>query len=355
MNFGQTILTWYYQNKRSMPWRETKDPYKIWVSEIILQQTRVNQGMPYYFRFLEKFPDVLSLADASEEAVLLVWKGLGYYSRARHMHQTANLIKNYFNGCFPKDYNTLINLKGIGPYTAAAIASVCNNEKRAAIDGNVIRVYSRYFGIVDLPGSLSFKQNINLITDQYFPEDNPGDYNQALMEYGALVCTPLKPSCSICNLKNTCFAFKNNLQSELPSKKKTPIKKIRYFNYFHIITPSGIILKKRTENNIWKNLWDFPLLEADILLEAENISEIINKNTKHDLSDGLLSILKTDVVFCDYKDVTHVLSHQILKVRFLTYSLERTPDPGFSGFEIVNMDDINYPVPQLIENFLKKV
>ncbi len=352
MIFRDDILKWYRQNKRDLPWRETKDPYKIWVSEIILQQTRIDQGLPYYLRFIQQFPDVNELAKSTEQSVLNLWKGLGYYSRARNMHHTAVEIVQKHDGIFPKDYASLIRLKGIGPYTAGAISSICNNENVPAIDGNVTRVISRYFGIVDQVGSSGILKKVNWISQQIIPEEGPGDYNQALMEYGAVICTPSSPDCLACTLSETCYAFKNKLVGVLPTKKKAIIKKQRFLNYLHLVAPDGkVVMRQRTSKDIWKNLWEFPLIESDKLLNPQDISESLILTGLKKRKD---TNLKVSFEYSKMKDVLHILTHQVLNVRFLTflitnYNSELLLD---NDFHLIHPNDNNVPVSRLIQNFL---
>lgn len=344
MNFSNGILSWYQTNKRNLPWRGIKDPYTIWVSEIILQQTRVDQGIPYYFRFIQQFPDVRILSEASEQMVLNVWKGLGYYSRARNMHYSAHMVIKDYEGIFPANYNALIKLKGIGPYTSAAIASICNNEIIPAIDGNVIRVLSRYFGISDAIGSSQLQKKIRWISEQLMPTEAPGDYNQAMMEFGSIICTPFLPKCYSCMFQQTCYAFKNEMVGALPTKKKTIKKRVRYLNYFHLIMPNGkVAIKQRKEEDIWKNLWEFPLIESEKLIEAHNLTGI-----------NLEEYIKSDELRCSTtKDVVHILTHQILQVRFFTIYLNDIDFIDQEHLVLIYPDDNNYPFPRLIENFLK--
>lgn len=345
MDFRDGILNWYEKNKRSLPWREVNDPYQIWVSEIILQQTRIDQGLPYYKKFLKEFPDIISLSNAPESKVLNVWQGLGYYSRARNLHETAMIVRDLYNGLFPSDYVTLKSLKGIGEYTAAAISSICSGEKRAAVDGNVIRLLSRYFGIEDPNGTSLMLKKIRWISNNLIPDKNPGDYNQAMMEYGALICTPQKPKCNLCFLKSSCFAMNNSMTSILPNKKKTMAKKTRFFNYLHIVTREDeFILRNRSWNDIWKNMWDFPIIESNKLLHPE----------EYTLSNSLPGIrLHGETYFAGFSDQTHILTHQLLKVRFHTYIVDTIEIIDEKAFVLTNLEDHSYPMPRLIENFLK--
>ena len=231
MTFGQKLTSWYLQNKRDLPWRKTKNPYKIWLSEVILQQTRVVQGLPYYENFVNSFPTVFDLAKADEQQVLKIWQGLGYYSRARNLHHTAQYISENLNGEFPKTYNELIKLKGIGSYTASAIASFCFDEKVAVLDGNVYRVLSRYFGVETDISSSKAKKEFQNLADEVLDKNRPALFNQAIMEFGALQCVPKNPNCEVCVLNDSCLALKDKKVAQLPVKvKKTKVKK-RFLNY----------------------------------------------------------------------------------------------------------------------------
>ncbi|MCL4144887.1 UNVERIFIED_CONTAM: hypothetical protein GTU68_021054, partial [Idotea baltica] len=267
MFFSRKILIWYGQNKRTLPWRRTRDPYKIWLSEIMLQQTRVAQGTPYYLKFISAFPKVEDLANATEEKVLKLWQGLGYYSRARNLHATAKMVVEIYDGKFPEKHQELLKLKGVGDYTASAISSICFDEPHAVVDGNVYRVLSRYFG-VQIPinsteGIKYFKKLANEVKDA----ENIRDYNQGIMEFGAIQCTPKKPNCLFCPLNGSCIALKERKTDTLPIKlKKTKVRN-RYFNYLVPIFSDEMgnkstVLKQRKGKGIWQNLWEFPLLET---------------------------------------------------------------------------------------------
>lgn len=339
MNFIDNLLGWYHKNKRSLPWGETVDPYKIWVSEIILQQTRVDQGLPYYFRFLDAFPDVATLAASDEQQVLAVWSGLGYYSRARNMHNAARMVMDEFDGIFPKDSASLLKLRGIGHYTAAAVSSICNNEVIPAIDGNVIRVFSRYFGISEPVGSISLLKKINWVSKQLIPVNEPGNYNQSVMEYGALICTPANPDCQSCVLRSSCYAYNKDLVSLLPVRKKSIIKRVRFFNYIHLINNSGeIIIKQRTEKDIWKRLWDFPLIESGRLYEVD---EILNELTL------------ANSQFISQTDMTHILTHQILKIRFFSFTILESILNLPNEWQWTDSECSGFPIPKVIKNFLE--
>ena len=347
MNFSSIISQWYLHNKRRLPWRETRQSYPIWVSEVILQQTRVNQGMDYYHRFLEAFPTVLELANASEQQVLSVWKGLGYYSRARNMHATAKMVVDKFDGHFPVDYEHLILLKGIGPYTAAAISSICGNEPRPVVDGNVIRVFSRIFGIHEPVGSTQGYKEVYEKSLSFIDHDDPGNYNQAVMEFGALFCKPRQPLCEECVFNRNCFAFNNRRVNELPVPKTPLVKRERFFNYLVFSRDDGaVLMQKRTGNDVWKNLWEFPLIETDNTLLATL--------TPHPLIDAGSEGIKSKVN-SEYTDTRHILTHQIIHARFfkMDFAPESMavkdnyywqPDPLISGL----------PVARMIEKYLEK-
>jgi len=304
MSFSQEIIHWYQANKRSLPWRETKDPYHIWLSEIILQQTRVAQGTPYYVKFTDAFPTVFDLAAAPEEQVLKLWQGLGYYSRARNLHAAAQYVVNELNGVFPANYKALLQLKGVGDYTASAIASICFNSPEAVLDGNVYRVLSRYFGI-DAPvntteGARLFKA---IALDQ-LDLANPSDYNQAIMEFGALQCTPKLTDCSSCPLQSACVAYRTQKVTVLPVKlpKQKPVKVYHY--YFVFVDPFGNTLyEKRTGKGIWEGLYQFPLAAFSAPRTVE----------------GLLTSMETAIDFSLYENAKHFVYHDTYVVHKLTH------------------------------------
>lgn len=261
-DFVLQITDWFRQNSRDLPWRNTNDPYFIWLSEVILQQTRVDQGMNYYLRFTQTFPTVQDLASASEEQVLKLWQGLGYYSRARNLHKTAKEVVERFDGRFPASYKDLLSLKGIGPYTAAAIASFAFDLPHAVVDGNVYRVLSRYYGI-DLPiDSTTGKKTFQALADELIPTSNPGLFNQSIMEFGALYCTPAQPDCQQCVLFSTCASGQNGNYKNLPVKSKKTQVRDRYFHYFHLERDNKIAVHKRTQKDVWQHLYEFPLVES---------------------------------------------------------------------------------------------
>jgi len=344
MSISKVLINWYNQNKRDLPWRETNNPYIIWVSEIILQQTRVNQGISYFYRFIEQYPDIKSLASDPIDNILRLWQGLGYYSRARNMYQTANTIVNEYNGLFPKEYSEIIKLKGIGEYTAAAIASFCFNEPVAVIDGNVHRFISRFYGInepiASTKGKFIFKKLANEIIDNL----NPGIHNQAIMEFGALICTPKNPQCSNCPLNEECYAFINNQVSELPIKKKKNKISKRYFNYLHITYNDKTFIEKRVDNDIWNSLYQLPLIETNV------------KSTLKELEDQPLwfnLFEKTNIKIIHVSElIKHQLSHQQLHTRFYRIEIDNPNNYIQSNYISVNHSDIHqYGIPKLIDNY----
>lgn len=343
-DFTRLFLSWYTAGKRNLPWRHTKDPYAVWVSEIILQQTRVEQGLAYYHRFLNRFPDVGSLASASENEVLEVWKGLGYYSRARNMHSSARHVMQYLNGNFPADYATLRTLRGVGDYTASAIASICNNESTPVVDGNVVRVISRIFGIGLPAGTSALQAEIKRRMQAMIPVSEPGDFNQAVMEFGATHCKPSSPDCKTCMFSAHCVAFTTGRISDFPPRRKEVIKRNRYFTYMCLLTPDKqLLLRKRKSNDIWKSLWEFPLAEADALLVTDDLlnhPEIVRFGASAKVSR-----------FFDYR---HLLTHQTIYARFILFSIQNT-EVAMTGNEVfypIQEVKSTLPVPRLIGRFL---
>lgn len=307
MNFSDTITGWYLQNKRDLPWRHTADAYLIWLSEIILQQTRVEQGRPYYHRFAEAYPTVADFAAATEDEVLKLWQGLGYYSRGRNMLVTAKEVMNRYGGKFPTAYAQLIGLKGIGDYTAAAISSFAANEARAVVDGNVYRVLARYFGI-DTPinstkGVAQFKQ----LAAEVLNTGQAGLHNQAIMEFGAMLCKPKSPACGICPLRQSCQAFLHHATAQLPVKLKNTKIKQRYFNYFLIMEGDRILLSKRSDTDIWANMYDLPLIETFAPLKPYEVLE---------LPEAVTWFGKNPAVAEVFGNQTHQLTHQRIEATF---------------------------------------
>lgn len=341
-DFQNDIYSWFLHNKRDLPWRNTKDPYKIWLSEIILQQTRVVQGIGYYHQFSAHFPTVNALASASEDEVLKLWQGLGYYSRARNLHFTAKIIVNQFNGNFPSKYNEILKLKGIGLYTAAAISSIAFNLPHPTVDGNVYRVLSRYFGIETPIDSNKGKKEFYELAESLLLHDNPGMHNQALMEFGALQCVPKSPKCNMCPVAESCFARKNLLIKTLPIKSKKIKQSKRYFYYYYIDDGDSTFLEKRTTNDIWRNLYQFPLFESDKSLLKEDI-------LKHEILFLTNNGINIRSISAEKK---HILSHQIIFARIIHIEIRKAE---FISNEImrINKKDIHkFAVPRLLEQFI---
>ncbi len=348
MGFMEHILSkihhWYHENKRDLPWRKTTDPYKIWVSEIILQQTRVNQGFSYYLRFIEKFPSVEILANATEDEVMKAWQGLGYYSRARNLHAAAKAICENYQSKLPETYEGLLELKGIGTYTAAAIASMAFNLPHPVLDGNVYRFLSRYFGIEEPINSAKGKKAFQELAEEIMDRDNPGNHNQSLMEFGAIICTP-KAQCNNCPVHEHCFAFNNNKFTELPVKLKKIAQKPRYFYYFHFEWKDTIYLQKRTKDDIWKNLYEFPLIEKseDIPLK-EFLSSVEFQQFVAKKGFTINKISKYN---------KHILSHQVIFATFIYIQLNEKLKMR-DVIQVNKKDIYKFAVSRLIENYLIK-
>lgn len=340
--FSNQLISWYLQNKRHLPWREIDDPYTIWLSEIILQQTRVAQGLPYFEKFIDQFPTVFDLAHANEEKVLKLWQGLGYYSRARNLHYTAKQVAFGLDGIFPKDHKGLLKLKGVGDYTASAIASICYNEPTAVVDGNVYRVLSRVFGIPtpinSTKGIVSFKKLAQSLIDT----SQPGAFNQAIMEFGARFCVPQNPNCNDCIFNTKCVAFKENRVGQLPAKLKNAKVKKEYFNYLVCVTKDGkTLLEQRTGQGIWRNLYQFPLIES---IKKWNKKSLINSIEFIELSK---KINIQSITIYNEEEIIHKLSHKHLHTTFWILETEDILKDGISFTEIHS-----FPVPVLIENFI---
>lgn len=352
MSFSSRLLQWYHKHQRDLPWRQSSDPYRVWLSEIILQQTRIAQGYEYYLRFLEKFPDVHALAAASEDEVLALWQGLGYYSRARNLHFTARMIVNDYKGEFPPTLKGLLKLKGVGAYTAAAIASICFGIPVAAVDGNVLRVMARYFCIQEPVDTSPVTRQINQMANELIDTNQPGIFNQALMDLGATVCKPGKPHCQLCPLADDCQGRALNLQNQLPLKiKKVKVKK-RFFHFFHLQkTENGetfLLVEKRRGDDIWKNLYQLPLLEslAEEFSEEELMAHPVMKTiSMSSISWAIAGLPKT------YR---HVLTHQVLMANFYRIEVSENYYPNFGKtFEWVTYPQFQDKAkPILVKRFL---
>lgn len=341
MDFHNVLINWYLQNKRDLPWRKTADPYLIWLSEIMLQQTRVAQGMPYFFAFTKEFPTVFDLANASEEQVLKLWQGLGYYSRARNLHKTAQYVANDLNGVFPENYKNLLKLKGVGEYTAAAIASFSYDEAVPVVDGNVFRVLARYFDIesdIALPVT---KKEFAELASELMPKDNPAIFNQAIMEFGALQCVPKSPNCMVCVFNESCAALQKKKVADLPVKlKKTKVTN-RFFNYLVLEDALGnTLIQKRIAKGIWHNLYEFPLLETDSVVGFE----VVSKAVQNDIFSHYTII---GIEECVENTVVHKLSHQHLHIQFWKIKINEEIQNG------INAENLKtFPFPIVIYNFI---
>lgn len=345
MDFSSQLITWYNINKRDLPWRNTSNAYKIWLSEIILQQTRVQQGLPYFLRFIEKYPDVSSFATATEDEILKLWQGLGYYSRARNMLKTALMVQKNYNGKFPDSYKQLIKLKGIGGYTAAAIASFSTNEAKAVVDGNVYRVLARYFGIVEPINSTKGKKVFQETADNVLNIHYPGLHNQAIMEFGAMLCKPKNPGCSICPVRESCYAFLHHAIHTLPVKENKIKIRERYFNYFLVADNDTILVNKRNLSDIWANMYDLPLFETSVSLSVEKLLSLpeVKKTFGNNVIISEVSSLKK-----------HMLTHQRLYVRVL--KVKDKPTQLKESWSYISAESIkNLAIPKILFIFLEKI
>ncbi|MEJ5302518.1 MAG: A/G-specific adenine glycosylase [Bacteroidales bacterium] len=351
MNLTATLLAWYEMAARELPWRKTRDPYCIWISEVILQQTRVKQGYSYYERFIARFPDVGTLATAPEEEVLKLWQGLGYYSRARNLHTGARQIMQHFQGVIPLSYKELIKIKGIGPYTAAAIASIAGNEPVPVLDGNTLRVYSRLFGIQDPVDKASGREQCRLAGEGLMFHREPGNFNQAVMELGALICTPRSPRCQDCPVRMHCLAYARNLQDTLPRKAGSVSLKEININYLVLLTRSKDsywLFMKQRKQGIWRHLYDFPENLPDTELQWPPLSDCIHHQ---------LFLLGIPWNFKLFSKMRHVLTHRTIHAQFNVYIAENEPRADIpSDWMRARLMDNNLPelpIPRLIEKFLK--
>ena len=331
---SQNLINWYSREKRDLPWRQSKDPYRIWLSEIILQQTRVAQGLPYYENFIHEYPTVHDLADAEESKVLRTWQGLGYYSRARNLHKTAKIISKELSGSFPNNYEGLIKLPGVGPYTAAAIASLAFNEAVPVLDGNVFRLMARLFGLDHDIANQSNRKYFMEVLEQLVPQDQPGDFNQAMMEMGALMCTPRNPSCDQCPVREACYAFAHKQQEQLPVKLKKVKVTQKQFHYVVFEYGGTFGLKERTGSGIWQGLFDFLLFEGDSFQPDHEWGEVTSS-----------PVFK------------HILTHQKIEARFYLVRFqeeglfqEALNKYGLAPYTYTQM--LNLPKPKLLVNYI---
>lgn len=337
INFKKAIISWAKSKMRTLPWEETKDPYHIWLREIILQQTRVEQGASYYQRFLKEYPEVKDLAAAPLEAIYKNWEGLGYYSRARNLHQAAKEITDKYQGVFPREYEQVIGLKGVGEYTAAAIVSFAYDQPRAVLDGNVFRVLSRYFG-VDIPiDTTDGKKYFKTLAEQCLDTSHPAEYNQAIMDLGAVICKPAQPLCNHCPFSSDCIALHTDRIQELPVKSKKLIRQDRFFNFLVLMSEDKIVIQQRTERDIWQHLFQFPLIEsADGLLKPEELN-----------MEGV-SLTESVVESREYKQA---LTHRNIFGKFFEihtdkFELDR-------NWLLIKKEDLNkYGFPKIIREYL---
>ncbi|WP_299777698.1 A/G-specific adenine glycosylase [uncultured Formosa sp.] len=341
MTFSKTLTDWYSVNKRQLPWRQTTNPYYIWLSEIILQQTQIKQGLPYYEDFVTTFPTVFDLASANEAEVLKLWQGLGYYSRARNLHFAAKYVVNELGGIFPNTYKDLLKLKGVGDYTASAIASICYNEISAVVDGNVYRLLSRYFGIYTAINSSKGAKEFKALAQELIDKKDPATFNQAVMEFGAIQCKPKSPDCSVCPFNKSCYAFGKGVINELPVKIKAAKVSKKYFNFLVFLTPNQTtVLEQRQGKGIWQNLYQFPLIESEKALNHKQLQLELE-------SFEVLQGKTFEVSLYNKEEIIHKLSHQHLYTRFWIVEVDANIDGAISVFDVED-----FPVPILIGNFI---
>jgi A/G-specific adenine glycosylase len=340
--FSFTLLDWNRQsNDRQMPWKGEKDPYLVWLSEIILQQTRVEQGLPYFLRFKETYPTVRDLADAPEDDVMRLWQGLGYYSRARNLHHTAKHIAFELKGIFPSTYHDIKLLKGIGPYTAAAIASFIFGERQAVVDGNVIRVLARIYGIDKPFDTTEGRKTFSELAQKLISDEHPGEYNQAIMDFGATICVPANPKCEICPFADKCVAYKESRQEELPFKSKRIVKKERFFYYLVLKSNNDIIITKRGSGDIWQGLYELPMIESD---------KPIRKNVNKTVSTHLGQDVKIEAYSKPY---TQQLTHQTIQSVFIFIDEVNAGDVYIDGAIRVPLEKLpTFAFPKVVHLFL---
>lgn len=344
-SFGTKLLNWHASIDRKLPWKASNDPYKIWLSEIIMQQTRVAQGTPYYLKFVESFPTIIDLANAEEDKVMKLWQGLGYYSRARNLHFTAKVVRDKYDGIFPTEYKEVLALKGIGKYTAAAIVSFAYGQEYPVVDGNVIRLIARYFGLTSAVDSTETLKKINELAIKLIKGNDPGDYNQAIMDFGALMCSPKSPNCIDCPFNNDCRAYSTEQVDSIPYKAKKIKKRTRHLHYLYITDADNkLIINHRTGKDIWKHLYDFPSLELTTnktltIDECQNfISKLINKK-----------IINFKSATKSYK---HILTHQTIYGQFYNIQINKFPLETEHYILISENELNNFALPVLILNYL---
>ncbi|WP_066222075.1 A/G-specific adenine glycosylase [Formosa haliotis] len=342
MTFSKILTHWYSVNKRELPWRQTSNPYYIWLSEIILQQTQIKQGLPYYEAFVKTFPTVFDLANANEAKVLKLWQGLGYYSRARNLHAAAKYVVNDLKGVFPDNYKDLLQLKGVGDYTASAIASICYNEPSAVVDGNVYRVLSRYFGIDTPINSSRGAKEFKALAQELIDVKDPATFNQAIMEFGAIQCKPKNPDCTICPLNSSCVALSKHSIATLPVKIKGAKVVKKYFNFLVFLLPDHkTLLEQREGKGIWQNLYQFPLIESKKALTSSQIQSQLKTLDNLKGKPFEVSLYNKD-------EIVHKLSHQHLYTQFWIVEVDTAIEGAIAMSEISD-----FPVPILIGNFIE--
>ncbi len=344
--FAIQLLQWHKDVDRRLPWKEDKNPYKTWLSEIIMQQTRVAQGTPYYLKFVEAYPTITDLADAPEADVMKLWQGLGYYSRARNLHHAAKTIRDEFNGQFPTEYDDILSLKGVGKYTAAAIVSFAYGQEYAVVDGNVIRVLSRYLGITDAVDHSATQKLINQKATQLIKGSDPAKYNQAIMDFGATYCTPKSPDCTQCVFSEMCRAHNNGLVAEIPYKAKKIKKRTRYFHYLIIHDNNGnIIIRHRQEKDIWQSLFDYPCIEMETedQLNKDSLEKYLSLTFGHKIRE----------VKYPTKKYKHILTHQTLFGQFYHVEVDEITDISTPFLRVEKSDVESYALPVLLTNYLK--
>lgn len=345
MTLADQLIDWYSKNGRDLPWRQTNNPYIIWLSEIILQQTRIEQGMPYFYKFVEAYPTVKDFAEADEEDLLRLWQGLGYYSRVRNMHKAAKAVMTEFDGIFPSTYEDVITLTGVGEYTAAAISSFSINQKKAVLDGNVFRVLARYFGIDTAINSTAGKKQFLTIANEVISDKFPGLYNQAIMDFGATVCKPKAPVCENCILRLDCVAFSKNLIASLPIKTKGKPSRNRYFNYFIIEKDGAYVFTKRGADDVWANMYEFPLIETNEEIEISDLQQLEAYKTHFEGAE----------ITPIGSSVKHILSHQNIYARFYRIVDEKyivKKNPSWNYYNSDNLDKL--AKHKLIFSFINK-
>ncbi|MFT4536240.1 MAG: A/G-specific adenine glycosylase [Saprospiraceae bacterium] len=344
--FATLLLQWHENVDRQLPWKQDRNPYKTWLSEIIMQQTRVAQGTPYYLKFVEAYPTITDLANAPEDDVMKLWQGLGYYSRARNLHHAAKTVRDDFNGEFPTEYNDILSLKGVGKYTAAAISSFAYGQEYAVVDGNVIRVLARCFGITDAVDHSETLKLLNKKADKLIKGADPAAYNQAIMDFGATYCTPKSPDCTLCIFSDECVAHIKGLVAEIPYKAKKIKKRTRYLHYLIVIDSSGdTIIRHRTEKDIWQSLYDYPCVEMESEKQLNKLS----------IEEYLFSIFKLTITNVKFptKIYKHILTHQTLFGQFYHVQVDELLELSKPYLQIERTQIEVYALPVLLTNHLK--